>query len=99
MKEVLPWLVWACRADTNVFCLALVTLVSPIQNIIFPHCTLFHFLSPHHSATWAGSRAGSPVFVSHTVAQGVWYRGKLICSLLFNIVAKYNFLFMDLFFY
>ncbi len=26
----------------------------------FPSRTLFHFISPHHSATWAGSRAGSP---------------------------------------
>ncbi len=27
----------------------------------FPHRTLFHFICPHRSATWAGSRAWSPV--------------------------------------
>ena len=36
MKGVLPWLVrLACRASTRDFYLALIALVSPVQNIIF----------------------------------------------------------------
>ncbi len=33
------------------------------STIIFPHCTLFHFICPHRPVSWAraGSRAGSPV--------------------------------------
>jgi hypothetical protein len=48
MKGVFLWLVrWARRAGTRDFRPALAALVSPIQNIIFPHHTLFHFSSPH----------------------------------------------------
>ncbi len=36
----------------------------PSTKYHFSHRTLFHFIGPHHPATWAGSRAGSPVFVS-----------------------------------
>ncbi len=62
MKGVLPWLVrWACRADSRDFYSALAALVGPVQNIFFPHRTLFQFLCPHRPAGWAGSRAGSPV--------------------------------------
>jgi hypothetical protein len=58
MKEVLPWLVrWACRASTRDFHSALAFLVGPVQNSF----TLFKFLCPHSSASWAGSRAGSPI--------------------------------------
>jgi hypothetical protein len=32
--------------------------------LYFPHCTLFHFISPHRPATWAGMHAGSPIAVS-----------------------------------
>jgi hypothetical protein len=40
-------------------------LLSAQCKILFSsHCTLFHFFSPHRPATWAGSRAGSPVSVS-----------------------------------
>jgi len=68
MKGVRPWLVrWARRASTMDFCPALAVLVRPVQNIIFPTGTLFHFISPHRPATWAGSRAGSPVSVSPLV--------------------------------
>jgi hypothetical protein len=35
---------WACRASKGDFCSALAALVSPVQNIFFPHCTLFQFL-------------------------------------------------------
>ncbi len=60
MKWALPWLIpWARRASTMDFC--------PVQHstkYYFPHRTLFHFISPHRPATWAGSRAGSPVSVS-----------------------------------
>ncbi len=58
-KSRIPWLVcWARRAGTGIidFCLALAALVSLVQDI-----TLFHFISPHHPAAWAGRRAGSPV--------------------------------------
>jgi hypothetical protein len=66
MIGVLPWLVrWTRRAGTRDFYPALAALVSVVQNIIFLTIhTLFHLISPHHSATWAGSRAGSPVSVS-----------------------------------
>ncbi len=51
---------WACRAGTRKFCPALAALVGPIQNIFFLtvhssiHC-------PYRQASWAGSRAGSPI--------------------------------------
>ncbi len=54
MKGILPWLVrWARRAGTIVFCPALSALVYHVQNIIFPHRTLFHFVSPQRPVTWA----------------------------------------------
>jgi hypothetical protein len=63
MKEVVPWLVrWARHAGTIDFCPALTAVVSPVQKL-FPRRTLFHFISPHRQACWAGSRARSPVFV------------------------------------
>jgi hypothetical protein len=59
-ERVLPWLVrWACRAGTRDFCPALAALVSPIQDIFTVH--YFQFVCPHCPASWAGSRAGSPV--------------------------------------
>jgi hypothetical protein len=75
MKGVLPWLVdWACRAGTRDFCSALAAQVGPVQNIFFltvhyftstkyffPHRTLFQFFCPRRPASWAGSRAESPV--------------------------------------
>ncbi len=65
MQGVLPRLVrWARRAVTRDFCPALAALISPGQNIIFLTAHFFHFISPHHSATLPGSRAGSPVSVS-----------------------------------
>ncbi len=65
MKGFLPWLVrWALLAGSIDFCPALVALVSPDQNIIFPRPTLFPFVSPHRSAIWAGSRTESSVSVS-----------------------------------
>jgi hypothetical protein len=62
------WLVrWARRAGSIEFCPALAACSSqPSTKYFFPHRTLFHFISPHLPATWAGSRAGSPVFVSLT---------------------------------
>jgi hypothetical protein len=48
MKGILPWLVhWACRAGTKEFAPALAALLDPVQNIFFPHRTLFHFIYPH----------------------------------------------------
>jgi hypothetical protein len=62
MKGVFPWLVpWARRASTRDFSSSLAALVSPVQKYFFPHHTLFHFISPQCSASWAGSRAASPV--------------------------------------
>ncbi len=40
--------------------LPLAVLVGPEQKI-FPYRTLFQFLCPQRPASWAGSRAGSPV--------------------------------------
>ncbi len=60
IKGVLPWLAcWACRAGTRDFCPAFAVLVAQYK-IFFPNRTLFPFICPHRSATWAGSRAGSP---------------------------------------
>jgi hypothetical protein len=39
----------------------------PSTKYFYPHRTLFPFLRPHRPASWAGSRAGSPVFVSVSV--------------------------------
>jgi hypothetical protein len=62
MKGAFSWLVhWARCACTRDLCPALAALVSPLQNIIFPLRTLFNFICPHRPASWAGSRAGSPV--------------------------------------
>jgi hypothetical protein len=59
MKRVLPWLVrWACRAGTRHFGPALAALVGSVQNIFFPHRTLFQFICPYRPASWADSRAG-----------------------------------------
>ncbi len=62
MKVILPWLVrWACRAGTRNFCPALAALVGPVQHIFF---LAIHYFNPFVSiapASWAGSRAGSPV--------------------------------------
>ncbi len=67
MRGFLPWLVrWSRRAGTIDFSIALAALVSPVQ-ILFSSPHTFHYISPHRPhrpATWAGRRAGSPVFVS-----------------------------------
>ncbi len=61
MKGVLHWLIrWACRASTIDFRPALAAPVSSLQNFIFL-TAYFYFISPDHPATWAGSRAGSPI--------------------------------------
>jgi hypothetical protein len=60
----LHWLVFLARhASTRDFYPALTTPVTPVQvqNIFFPCRTLFYFMCRHRPATWAGSRAGSPV--------------------------------------
>ncbi len=68
MKGVLPWLVrWAHRAGTLNFCHALAALMGPVQNIFFPRRTLFQFICLHRPPSWAGSHAGSPVFLCVSV--------------------------------
>jgi hypothetical protein len=52
----------SCRYKRFLSCLGCASQRS--TKYYFPHYTLFPFISPHHSATWAGSRAGSPVSVS-----------------------------------
>jgi hypothetical protein len=45
------------------FCLALAALVNLVKKsnkFNFPQRTLFHFLSPHRPATWAGRRGWQP---------------------------------------
>jgi len=58
MKGIMPWLIrWACRALQEIFgCSS-----RPSTKYFFPGRTLFIFLCPHRPASWAGSRAGSPV--------------------------------------
>ncbi len=48
------------RAGTRDFCSVLSALVSQYK-IFFRQRELFQFLCPHRPASWAGSRAGSPV--------------------------------------
>ncbi len=62
MKGVLPWLVRrALRAGTRDFFPALASLVSPVENIFFPHRTLFQFVYPMtQQPGWPGSRAEPP---------------------------------------
>jgi hypothetical protein len=59
-----PFLVGSsgCRAGTRDFCSALAALDGPVK-YFFPRRTLFQFLCPHCPASWAGSRAGSPVSI------------------------------------
>jgi hypothetical protein len=53
---------WVIRsAGAQDFCSALAALVGSVKNI-FPYQTLFHFICPHCQASWAGSRAKSPVY-------------------------------------
>ncbi len=62
MKGVLSWLAhWACRAGTRDFGSALAALVGPVQNIFSSPYTISIMFVPHRPASWAGSRAGSPV--------------------------------------
>jgi hypothetical protein len=63
VKGILPWLVrWAHRVGTRDFYPALAALVSPVHKYSFSHRTIFQFMCPHRPATWAGSRAGPPIF-------------------------------------
>ncbi len=53
---------WACRAGTKSFYSALAALDGQVKTFFFTlYCTLFQILCPHCPASWAGSRAGSPV--------------------------------------
>jgi hypothetical protein len=69
-NERVPFLVGSfglsCQHKRFLFCLALGCSSWPSTKIFFPHRTLFQFLCLHRPASWAGSRAGSPVswFVS-----------------------------------
>jgi hypothetical protein len=56
----------SCRYSRFFYCIGCSSQPSP--KFVFPHRTLFHYISPHRSATLAGRRAGSPVSVS------LWYR-------------------------
>jgi hypothetical protein len=46
-------------------------------NRFFPHRTLLQFLFPHPPASWAGSRAGSPVSVC---VYGLHQKTKVCCN-------------------
>jgi hypothetical protein len=59
MKGFLPWLVRLARSRF-LSCLARSSRPST-KYFFFPHRTLFHFIRTHRLASWAGSRAGSPV--------------------------------------
>ncbi len=50
----------SCRAGTRDFVLPWL-LYSAQYKVFIPHPILFHFLLPHRQASWAGSRAGSPI--------------------------------------
>ncbi len=90
MKGFLPGLVhWATVRD---FCPALTALVGPVQIIIFLPFTVLLHLS-HHPASWAGSRAASPVsyYVSlvHTLCSGAPPLQKM-AILLFEMWSRQN---------
>jgi hypothetical protein len=54
---------WARRADTRDFCPVSATPDGPEQNIFILTVALFLWICcPHRPASWAGSRAVSPVF-------------------------------------
>jgi hypothetical protein len=60
MKGAFPCLVhWARHASRRNFCPALAAQVSPEQNIFSPRPTLFHFICPHHPASWQAVVPGS----------------------------------------
>jgi hypothetical protein len=63
MKGVMPWLVLGARyTGTKDFCPALDDQVSPVQNMFFLPAHYFTvFICPQRLASWADSRAGSPV--------------------------------------
>ncbi len=83
---VLPWLLYS-RPSTKYF---------------LPQRTLFKFLCPHRPASWAGSRAGSPVskcvpslrepteLVYHFAYRGNSHRHKGAASHLFDLVWLYR---------
>ncbi len=53
MKGVLPWLVrWVRRPGTRDFRPASAAVVGPIKKYFFLSRTLFHFICPHHPASW-----------------------------------------------
>ncbi len=55
MKVVLPWLVRCARRYNGILsCLSCTS--KPSTKYYFSHQTLFHFISPHHSAIWALDR-------------------------------------------
>jgi hypothetical protein len=66
MKGVLPWLVrLACRASTRDFYLALIALVSPVQNIIFLAAHFVcHFMGPHRPGRQSCRAACLLIYVS-----------------------------------
>ncbi len=79
------WLVrLTCLSGTRDFCSALAVLVGLVKNIFFLHVHYFNSVCPHRPASWAGSRAGSPVFyyVSRVTWLSLW--GKLPP----NLIAK-----------
>jgi hypothetical protein len=49
----------SCRCKLFLFCLGCFS--QPSTKYFFPHRTLLQFLRPQYPASWAGSRAGSPV--------------------------------------
>jgi hypothetical protein len=62
MKGVLSLLFrWACLVGTRDFCFCLGCSSQPSTKYFFPHRTLFPFLCASCPASWAGSRAGSPI--------------------------------------
>ncbi len=50
----------SCRYKRFLFCLGFSS--RPSTKYSSPHRTLFQFICPHRPASWASSRAGSPVF-------------------------------------
>ncbi len=50
----------SCRYKRFLSCLGC-PIVGPVQNILFPHRTLFQFICPRCPASQAASRNGSPV--------------------------------------
>jgi hypothetical protein len=68
----------SCQCQYKRFLVSLGCSSQPSTKYFFPRCTLFQCLCPHRPASWAGSRAGSPV--SYFCVSGIDYFNMTVCK-------------------